>query len=76
MPIPLRGVLRWLGVQYDHRLTINHHVFTQTATAQRVVNSLHLLGGVARGAPPTLMRRALIACVLPILTLLTHGRPP
>lgn len=61
-----RPYLRWLGVLFDKKLTFKWHVRTQAGKAIKVSKALASLGNTVRGVPPSLLRRAVIACVLPI----------
>jgi ribonuclease HI len=61
-----RSYLRWLGVLFDKKLTFKWHVKHQAAKALKVSKALSSLGNTARGVSPCLLRRAIVACVLPI----------
>lgn len=58
--------LRWLGVLFDRKLTFKDHVKTQASKAMKVSKALSSLGNTCRGVPPYLLRKAAVACVLPI----------
>jgi len=60
------GPLRWLGVQFDRQLTFKDHVKIQAAKALKVSKALSSLGNTVRGVRPSLLQRAVTACVLPI----------
>ena len=58
--------LKWLGVHFDKKLTFKSHALIQAAKALNVANALRHLGNTTRGAPPRLLRQAVLSCVLPI----------
>ena len=62
--------LRWLGILLDRKLTFKDHVCHWTKKAGRVANHLRSLCNTVRGLPVQSTRRAVISCVLPVLT---HG---
>ncbi|KAI0992436.1 hypothetical protein K3495_g15749 [Podosphaera aphanis] len=61
-----RPYLKWLGINFDKKLTFKYHIQIQAAKALKVANALRCLGNTVRGVPPHLSRQAVIACVLPI----------
>lgn len=60
--------LRWLGVHFDRKLTFTNHVLHWTDKASRVINHLRGLCNTARGMPVPSVRRAVLTCVIPVLT--------
>jgi hypothetical protein len=62
------SALKWLGVRLDGSLTFKQHSVAMTSKAKRAALALRMLGGCKRGAPAKLLRQAVTACVLPILT--------
>lgn len=63
-----KEALRWLGVWFDRKLTFRSHVEHLAARANHVTAGIRALSNTVRGAPPVHMRRAVQACVVPILT--------
>lgn len=61
-----RPYLKWLGINFDKKLTFKYHVQIQAAKALKVANALRCFGNTARGVPPHLTRQAVTVCVLPI----------
>lgn len=61
---------RWLGIYFDRKLTFTKHVLHWTGKASKVVNHLRGLCKTARGIPISSVRRAVLTCVVPVLT---HG---
>ena len=62
--------LRWLGILVDRKLTFKDYVCHWTKKAGRVANHFRSLCNTVRGLPVQSIRRAVISCVLPVLT---HG---
>ncbi|KAI0995332.1 hypothetical protein K3495_g12850, partial [Podosphaera aphanis] len=58
--------LRWLGINFDKKLTFKHHAQIQASKAIKVAHALRCLGNTVRGVSPCLSRQAALACVLPI----------
>lgn len=56
---------RWLGVYFDRNLSFKWHVRILTGKAMKVANALRSLANTSRGAKPSLVRQAVLACVLP-----------
>jgi ribonuclease HI len=67
-PVPKDGTMKWLGIQFDRRLTFRTHSQAAAAKAKQAALSLQLLGGCKRGAPAALLRQAVVACIAPTLT--------
>lgn len=63
-----KASLRWLGVYFDRKLTFINHVLHWTKKAGKVVNHLRGLCNTARGMPVPSVRRAVLTCVMPVLT--------
>lgn len=61
---PLPG-LRWLGVWFDRRLNFRRHVVERTNKAMKVARHMRSLAAVQHGPGAAVMRKAVIACVLP-----------
>lgn len=61
----LRPYTRWLGIYFDKSLSFKWHVQIRAGKAMKVVNALRSLGNTTRGAPPRLLRHAILACALP-----------
>ncbi|KAJ2900039.1 RNA-directed DNA polymerase from transposon X-element [Zalerion maritima] len=64
-PVP---AIRWLGVWFDRKLKFNHHVTKRTTQASIVAHHIRSLANTRRGPPPAALRKAVITCILPILT--------
>ncbi|PWI64325.1 hypothetical protein PCL_11268 [Purpureocillium lilacinum] len=62
--------MRWLGIWLDSTLTFKTHVEKWTARAQAVAHHLRGLANTKHGPLPSAMRRAVRACVEPVLL---HG---
>ena len=62
--------MRWLGIWLDSTLTFKTHVEKWTAKAQAVAHHLRGLANTKHGPLPSAMRRAVRACVEPVLL---HG---
>ncbi len=62
--------MRWLGILLDRRLRFKDHVTHWAKKASRVANHIRGLCNTTRGLPVESTRKAVVACVLPILT---HG---
>lgn len=64
-PVP---AVRWLGVWFDRKLQFNHHVMKRTAQASMVAHNIRSLANTRQGPPPAALRKAVLTCILPILT--------
>lgn len=62
---PFRPYTRWLGIYFDKILSFKWYVQIRAGKAMKVVNALRSLCNTTRGAPPCLLRQAILACVLP-----------
>jgi len=60
--------VRWLGIWFNPLLNWSQHVRTKCTTARGAVACLKMLANAIRGPSALLMRRAFVACILPILT--------
>jgi hypothetical protein len=67
-PVATDGNLKWLGVLFDQRLSFCQHSQAAAAKGKRAASALKLLGGCKRGAPAHLLRQAVMAVVIPILS--------
>ncbi|KJZ70477.1 hypothetical protein HIM_10149 [Hirsutella minnesotensis 3608] len=59
--------MRWLGIWLDSTLSFKTHVEKWTAKAQAIAFHLRGLTNTKHGPRPSAMRRAVCACVLPVL---------
>lgn len=59
--------MRWLGIWFDRKLTFKYHVDKWTARANRVAGHLRSISNTHHGPPPWLTRKAIKACVEPVL---------
>ncbi|KAM4062478.1 reverse transcriptase (RNA-dependent DNA polymerase) [Hirsutella rhossiliensis] len=59
--------MRWLGVWLDSTLSFKTHVEKWTAKAQAVAFHLRRLTNTRHGPLPSAVRRAVCACVIPVL---------
>lgn len=60
--------MRWLGVYFDSRLLFKEHVAKMASKRRKAVSSLKMLVNTIHGVEPIIMRKAIHACILPILT--------
>lgn len=60
--------MRWLGVYFDSRLSFSDHVTKMASKGRKAAACLSMLVKTTRGAEASIMRRAVHACILPILT--------
>lgn len=67
-PVPANSTIRWLGIHFDRALSFRQHVEKMAAKGRKVACALRMLGGTKRGAPAALLRKATLACVVPVLT--------
>lgn len=61
-----RPYTRWLGIYFDKTLSFKWHFRTLTEKAMKVADALRCLMYTSRGAPPSLIRQTVQACVIPI----------
>ncbi|PWI64413.1 hypothetical protein PCL_10481 [Purpureocillium lilacinum] len=74
-PSKLRGhtfnrdpALRWLGIWFDSKLNFREHVSKRITQANKVVRHLRNLANTRHGPPPSALRKAVLTCVLSVLT--------
>ena len=67
-PTPTNRAMRWLGVMFTRKLSFQLHALHLQGKAAGAAGALRLLGGCAHGAPAAVLRQAVIACVIPVLT--------
>jgi ribonuclease HI len=60
--------LRWLGIWFDRRLTFRKHVDKWITKATRITHLLRNIASTVKGPTAASMRRAVVACVVPLLT--------
>lgn len=60
--------LRWLGVWFDRRLTFRQHVKKRAAAAIAVAHHIKGLSNTVHGPPAASLRKAVSACIIPVLT--------
>lgn len=60
--------MRWLGVHFDARLSFKCHVQKTASKGRRAVAGFKMLGNTIQGVETKVIRRAVHACTLPILT--------
>lgn len=60
--------VRWLGVWFDRKLSFKQHVHKGAAAAQRVANHIRGLANTVHGPPPKALRKAVISCIIPVMT--------
>ncbi|KJZ68765.1 hypothetical protein HIM_11849 [Hirsutella minnesotensis 3608] len=68
--------MRWLGVWLDSALAFKTHVEKWTAKAQAVAFHLRKLTNTKHGPLPSAVRRAVYACVIPVLLYVTDAWYP
>ena len=71
-PIEKNGSMRWLEIYFDPRLSFSYHASKIAIKGRQAIAGLAMLGNTTRGADPGLMRQAVHAFILPILT---YGAP-
>ncbi len=67
-PIEKNSSMRWLGVYFDPRFSFAHYASKMATKGRQAAAGMAILGNTTRGADPGLMRQAVHACILPILT--------
>ncbi len=67
-PVTKTSAMRWLGVYFDTRLSFKNHAEKMASKGRKAVAGLNMLGNTVRGVDVKVMRRAVHACILPILT--------
>ncbi|EDO03066.1 hypothetical protein SS1G_05545 [Sclerotinia sclerotiorum 1980 UF-70] len=58
--------MRWLGVYFDRRLSFLQHVKERTTKAMKVSAHIRSIARTVHGPPASYLRKAVIACVLPV----------
>ena len=71
-PVNKNSSMRWLGIFFDSRLSFINHAGKMTSKGRRAEAGLKMLVKTTRGTEAKIMRRAVSACILPILT---YGAP-
>ena len=67
-----RSSMRWLGFYFDSRLSYKEHAAKMASKGRKAVSGLKMLANTIRRVEPIIMRKAIHACILPILT---YGAP-
>lgn len=67
-PVSENSAMRWLGVYFDTRLSFKNHAERMASAARNAVSGLNMLWNTVRGVDVRIIRRAVHACILPILT--------
>lgn len=67
-PVSKTSTMRWLGVYFDTRLSFKSHAEIMASKGRRAVAGLNMLGNTMKGVDVKVIRRAVHACILPILT--------
>lgn len=67
-PVGKKASMRWLGVFYDSRLSFKDHANKLASKGRQAASGLKMLVKTTRGVNAAIMRRAVHACILPILT--------
>lgn len=67
-PIEKKSSMRWLGIYFDPRLSFANHANKMATKGRQAAAGLAMLGNTTQSAVPSLVRRAVHACLLPILT--------
>lgn len=60
--------MRWFGVYFDTRFSFKNHAEKMASAARKAVSGLNMLGNTVRGVDVRIIRRAVHACILPLLT--------
>lgn len=68
-PVSKTSAMRLLGVYFDTRLSFKTHAEKMASKGRRAVSGLNMLGNTVRGVDVKIVRRAVYACILPILNL-------
>ena len=70
--IAKKASMRWLGVYFDSRLSFSDHAEKMASKGRKAASGLSMLVRTTRGVEALIMRKAVHACILPILT---YGAP-
>ena len=60
--------MRWLVVYFDPRLSFSDHAAKMASKKRKAAAGLAMLVKTTRGVEAVIMRKAVHACILPILT--------
>ena len=71
-PVAKKGSMRWLGVYFDPRLSFVDHAGKMTTKGRKAASGVSMLVDATKGVEAVIMRKAIHACILPILT---YGAP-
>lgn len=71
-PINKHSSMRWLEAHFDSQLSFKEHISKMASKGRKVVARLKMLANTIHGVEPLIMRKAIHACILPILT---YGAP-
>lgn len=67
-PVSKTSSMRWLGVYFDTGLSFKNHVEKMASKGRKAVAGLNMLGNTTKGMDVKVIRRAVHACILRILT--------
>ncbi len=67
-PVQKKRSMRWLGVYFDPLLSFSDHAAKMASKGQKTVASLSMLVKTTRGVEAVIIRKAVHACILSILT--------
>lgn len=67
-PTPKYSAMRWLGIYFVSRLFFKCYAEKMASKRRKAVSGLNMLGKTVQGVEPYVMRQAVHACILPILT--------
>ena len=67
-PLGKSTSMKWLGVYFDHKLSFSDHANKMASKGRKAAAGLTILVKTTRGVNATTMRKAMHACILPILT--------
>lgn len=67
-PVSKTSSMRWLGVYFDTRLSFKNHAEKMASKGRKAIAGLNMLGNTVRGVDVKVIRRAVHACILLILT--------
>ncbi len=71
-PILKKASMRWLRIYFDSRLSFSDHAEKMASKERKAASGLSMLVKTTRGVEALIMRKAVHACILPILT---YGAP-
>ena len=67
-----KASMRWLGIYFDSHLSFSAHAEKMASKGRKAASGLSMLVKTTRGVEALIMRKAVHACILPILT---YGAP-